>query len=118
MGLCSFLLDFYFESPLIPIIIIQSCAKKQKEILGEIHFSVIMKQSGKLIRQPVDFPQRGKSTYSSARSPYLLVKLAFRARSPPDGFPTSLPDFQLNCHGSEDAPYLREQFLKSENILK
>jgi hypothetical protein len=26
-------------------------------------------QSGKLIRQPADFPQRGKSAYSSARSP-------------------------------------------------
>jgi len=35
------------------------------------------KQSGKLIRQPADFPQRGKSAYSSARSPDLPVKLAF-----------------------------------------
>ena len=34
-----------------------------------ILISVIKKQSGKLIRQPVYFPQRGKSTYSSARSP-------------------------------------------------
>jgi hypothetical protein len=30
---------------------------------------VIKKQSGKLKRQPGDFPQRGKSPYSSARSP-------------------------------------------------
>ena len=37
--------------------------------MGSIFISVIKKQSGKLIRQPVYFPQRGKSTYSSARSP-------------------------------------------------
>jgi hypothetical protein len=30
---------------------------------------MINMQSGKLIRQPGDFPQRGKSPYSSARSP-------------------------------------------------
>jgi hypothetical protein len=29
----------------------------------------VMKQSGKLKRQPGDFPQREKSPYSSARSP-------------------------------------------------
>jgi len=33
--------------------------------------------SDKLIRQPANFPQRGKFAYSSARSPYLPVKLAF-----------------------------------------
>ncbi|NQT79765.1 MAG: polyamine aminopropyltransferase [Candidatus Aminicenantes bacterium] len=48
------------------------------------------KQSGKLICQPVCFPQRGKSTYSSAHSP-------------PDGFLTRLPDIQRNCHGNKDA---------------
>jgi hypothetical protein len=37
--------------------------------IGSIFISVIEKQSGKLIRQPVYFPQREKSTYSSARSP-------------------------------------------------
>ena len=36
-----------------------------------------VKQSGKLVSQPVGFSQRGKSTYSSARSPYLPAKLAF-----------------------------------------
>jgi hypothetical protein len=30
-----------------------------------------------LKRQPANFPQRGKLSYSSARSPYLPVKLAF-----------------------------------------
>jgi hypothetical protein len=30
---------------------------------------MVMKQSGKLKRQPGDFPQRGKSPYSSALSP-------------------------------------------------
>ena len=36
---------------------------------GSILISVIKRQSGKLIRQPVYFHQRGKYTYSSARSP-------------------------------------------------
>jgi len=36
---------------------------------GSIFISVIKKQSDKLIHQPMHFPQRGKSTYSSARSP-------------------------------------------------
>jgi len=36
---------------------------------GSILISVTKKKSGKLVRQPVDFPRRGKSTYSSARSP-------------------------------------------------
>jgi hypothetical protein len=63
----------------------------------DIFFHVFKRQSGKLIRQPVDFPQREKSPYSSARSPSLPVKLAFHACSPPDGFLTSLPDFQIIC---------------------
>jgi len=54
--------------------------------------TVIKQPSGKLKRQPAGFPQRGKPDYSSARSPYLPVKLAFHARSPPDGFLFSLPD--------------------------
>jgi hypothetical protein len=36
---------------------------------GSIPKIVMNVQSGKLIRQPADFPQRGKSAYSSARSP-------------------------------------------------
>jgi len=47
------------------------------------------KQSGKLIRQPADFPQRGKSAYSSARSP-------------PDDFLISLPDCNNNWHSFRD----------------
>jgi len=43
---------------------------------GGIFISVIKKQSGKLIRQPVYFPQRGKSTYCSARSPLWGTKPA------------------------------------------
>jgi hypothetical protein len=61
------------------------------------------KKSGKLIRQPVDFPQRGKSTYSSARSPLPASKACFHARSPPDGFLTSSPDIQRYYHGNKDA---------------
>jgi hypothetical protein len=66
--------------------------KKNNLINASIFISVIKKESGKLLRQPVDFPQRGKSTYSSARSPLPVSKACFHARSPPDGFPTSLPD--------------------------
>jgi len=48
---------------------LSSLDKKPIRLRGSIFISVIKKQSGKLIRQPVYFPQRGKSTYSSARSP-------------------------------------------------
>jgi hypothetical protein len=44
---------------------------------ASISKTMMQYQSGKLIRQPADFPQRGKSAYSSARSSYLPVKLAF-----------------------------------------
>jgi hypothetical protein len=39
------------------------------DVKGGTHISVNKKQSNKLVHQPVDFPQQGKSTYSSARSP-------------------------------------------------
>jgi hypothetical protein len=50
---------------------------------GRILISMTKKKSGKLIRQPVDFPQRGKSTYSSARSPLrgtMLARLRMASR--------------------------------------
>ena len=50
-----------------------------------IFISVIKKQSGKLIRQPVYFPQRGKSTYSSAHSPLRgTMPARLRMTSSPD----------------------------------
>ena len=47
--------------------------ESKKKVNGVVSILIFVKkkQSGKLIRQPVYFPQRGKSTYSSARSPLL-----------------------------------------------
>jgi len=53
--------------------------------MGSILISVIKRQSGKLIRQPVHFHQRGKSTYSSARSPLRgTMPARLRMASKPD----------------------------------
>jgi hypothetical protein len=58
--------------------------------IGSIFISVTRKQSGRLVPQPADFPQRGTSAYSSAHSP-------------PDCFLTSLPDFKKIHQGNKDA---------------
>jgi len=51
---------------------------KKRRRPASIYTSLVQQQSGRLIRQHADFPQRGKSAYSSARSPYLpVIKLAF-----------------------------------------
>ena len=58
---------------------------KSKGRSGSIFISVIKKQSGKLIHQPVYFHQRGKSTYSSACSPLRgTMPARLRMASKPD----------------------------------
>jgi hypothetical protein len=57
---------------------------------GSISKPVIKQQSGKLKRQPGDFPQQGKSPYSSARSPLRGTTPACLRMASLSAYPTDL----------------------------
>jgi hypothetical protein len=57
---------------------------------GSIPKAVIIKQSGKLKRQPGDFPQRGILPYSSARSPLRGTMPARLRTASLSAYPTDL----------------------------
>jgi hypothetical protein len=64
--------------------------KTSTVFIGNIPKTMIKQQSGKLKRQPGDFPQRGKSPNSSARSPLRGTMPARLRTASLSAYPTDL----------------------------